>query len=188
MKQTEAPVIRDSTIPEIYLRPWSANDSQRLYELASDPDVGPRAGWSPHESELESLFIIVNMFANPTTWAIVLSDTDELVGAMGYGPSCDCSLPARPNEPTVGYWIGKPYWGRGLCTSALRMMISHIKRHTSIASLISGHFEDNPASGRVMEKCGFTDTGETVVDPSLYQGEGHNIRVLRLEIQRIGSR
>ena len=188
MKQTEAPVIRDATIPEIYLRPWSANDSQRLYELASDPDVGPRAGWSPHESELESLFIIVNVFANPTTWAIVLSDTDELVGAMGYGPSCDCSLPARPNEPTVGYWIGKPYWGRGLCTSALRMMISHIKHHTSTVSLISGHFEDNPASGRVMEKCGFTATGETVVDTSLYQGEGHNIRVLRLEIQRIGSR
>ncbi|MGN0232429.1 MAG: GNAT family N-acetyltransferase [Muribaculaceae bacterium] len=184
MKQTEAPIIRDATIPEIYLRPWNANDSQRLYELASDPDVGPRAGWSPHVNDLESLFIIVNVFINPTTWAIVLNDTDELVGAMGYGPSCDCALPSRHDEPTVGYWVGKPYWNRGLCTLALKMMIGYIKRHTTIASLISGHFEDNPASGRVMEKCGFTATGETVVDPRLYQGEDHNIRVLRLEIQR----
>lgn len=55
MKQTEAPVIRDATIPEIYLRPWSPNDSQRLYELASDPDVGPvpdgvltRANWKAY--------------------------------------------------------------------------------------------------------------------------------------------
>lgn len=52
-----------------------------------------------------------------------------------------------------------------------------------IKSLISGHFEDNPASGRVMEKCGFIPTGETVIDEAQYQGKGHPIRVLRLELR-----
>ena len=61
-------------------------------------------------------------------------------------------------------------------------MISHIKETTTIKSLISGHFVDNPASGRVMEKCGFIPTGETVIDTSQYQGEGRPIRVLRLEL------
>ena len=42
-----------------------------------------------------------------------------------------------------------------------------------IKSLISGHFENNPASGRVMEKCGFIPTGETVIDEAQYQGKGH---------------
>lgn len=46
--------------------------------------------------------------------------------------------------------MAKPYWNKGICTEALRLMISHIKETTTIKSLISGHFVDNPASGRVM--------------------------------------
>ena len=53
---------------------------------------------------------------------------------------------------------------------------------TDIKSLISGHFVDNPASGRVMEKCGFRPTGETVIDETQYQGKDRPIRVLRLEL------
>ena len=51
---------------------------------------------------------------------------------------------------------------------------------TDIPSLISGHFIDNPASGRVMEKCGFAGCGETVIDENQYQGKDRPIRVLRL--------
>ena len=123
------------------------------------------------------------MFDNDTTWAIVLKDTGEAIGAIGYGPSCDCNLPAREGEPTVGYWVARPYWGRGICTEALGLMIRNILSDTDIASLISGHFIDNPASGRVMEKCGFIPTGEECFDESLYGGEGRPIRVLRLIIR-----
>lgn len=49
-------------------------------------------------------------------------------------------------------------------------------------SLISSHFVDNPASGRVMEKCGFGPTGETSVDESLHSGESRLMKVLRLEL------
>ena len=51
-------------------------------------------------------------------------------------------------------------------------------------SLISGHFIDNPASGRVMEKCGFMPTGEHCIDETQYQGQDRPIRVLRLELTR----
>jgi RimJ/RimL family protein N-acetyltransferase len=61
-------------------------------------------------------------------------------------------------------------------------MIEHIRCRTDIKSLISGHFVDNPASGRVMEKCGFVPTGETVIDETQYQGKDRPIRVLRLTI------
>ena len=132
----------------------------------------------------ESLEIIRTVFDNDTTWAIVLKDTGEAIGAIGYGPSCDCNLPAREGEPTVGYWVARPYWGRGICTEALGLMIRNILSDTDIASLISGHFIDNPASGRVMEKCGFIPTGEECFDESLYGGEGRPIRVLRLIIRK----
>ena len=132
----------------------------------------------------ESLEIIRTVFDNDTTSAIVLKDTGEAIGAIGYGPSCDCNLPAREGEPTVGYWVARPYWGRGICTEALGLMIRNILSDTDIASLISGHFIDNPASGRVMEKCGFIPTGEECFDESLYGGEGRPIRVLRLIIRK----
>ena len=67
---------------------------------------------------------------------------------------------------------------------AAGLMIRNILSDTDIASLISGHFIDNPASGRVMEKCGFIPTGEECFDESLYGGEGRPIRVLRLIIRK----
>ena len=159
----------------ILLRHWHDSDADVLYEYAKEPEVGERAGWPPHNSREQSLEIIRTVFNNPTTWAIVLKATGKVVGAMGYGPSCECSLPSREGEPTVGYW------GKGICTEALRLMIDHIRKTTKIPSLVSGHFTDNPASGRVMEKCGFVATGETAFDNRLYGGENKPIRVLRLE-------
>lgn len=167
----------------ILLRRWTVDDAEVLYRLASDPDVGPRAGWEPHASVEDSREVIVKVFDNPTTWAIVLKATDEPVGAIGYGPSCDCGLPALPDEPTIGYWVARPYWNRGICTEALSLMLGHIRRNTSICSLVSGHFTDNPASGKVMEKCGFTATGEVCASPTLAVGSDRPIRVLRLHIR-----
>ena len=164
----------------IILRPWFDDDAKALFKYASDPDVGPRAGWPPHKSEEESLEIIRTLFHNDTTWAIELKESGEAIGAIGYGPSCECQLPARENEPLIGYWVAKPFWNQGICTEALRLMLNHIRQTTDIPSLISGHFIDNPASGRVMEKCGFLATGETCIDPEQYQGEDRPIRVLRL--------
>lgn len=166
----------------IILRPWQESDAAALYKYASDPEVGPRAGWAPHKSLEESLDIIRTVFNNDTTWAIVLKETGEAIGAMGYGPSCECNLPAREGEPTVGYWVARPYWNKGICTEALDLMIRGIKEDTEITSLISGHFIDNPASGKVMEKCGFVPTGEECFDESLYGGAGRPIRVLRMAL------
>ncbi|MGN1263540.1 MAG: GNAT family N-acetyltransferase [Prevotella sp.] len=167
----------------IMLRHWLDSDSDALFKYASHPDVGPRAGWEPHKTVEESLNVIRKVFDNPTTWAIVLKETSEPIGAVGYGASCECSLPSRPDEPTVGYWLGRPYWNKGICTEALRLMMEHIRRTTDIKSLVSGHFTDNPASGAVMEKCGFKPTGDTVFDDTLYAGSRRPIRVLRCELR-----
>ena len=166
----------------ILLRPWLDTDAEALYRYACDPDVGTRAGWPPHKSVEESREIIRTVFNNDTTWAIVLKATGEAIGAMGYMPDYESDIPAREGEPLVGYWVGKPYWNQGICTEALQLMLQHIRRHTSYTSLICSHFVDNPASGRVMEKCGFRATGETYIDKCLYSAEMRPIRVLRLEL------
>ena len=165
----------------IVLRPWRENDAAALYKYASDPEVGPRAGWPPHKSIKESLEIIRTVFHSDTTWAIVLKETGEPIGAMGYMNSDGNLLPSRSGEPLVGYCVGKPFWNQGICTEALQLMLDHIRETTDIRSLIGSHFIDNPASGRVMEKCGFVPTGETCVDETL-AGSDSPMRVLRLEV------
>ena len=62
----------------IILRPWCDNDAETLYKWASNPDVGPRAGWAPHQSVEESLEIIRTVFNDALyTWAIELKENGE---------------------------------------------------------------------------------------------------------------
>lgn len=166
----------------IILRPWRNSDAPALYKWASDPDVGPRAGWAPHKSVEESLEVIRTVFCDATnTWAIELKDTGEAIGAMGYGPSCECNLPARDGEPLIGYWIAKPYWNKGLCTEALKAMVKWCFEEEGFDKLWSDFFVDNPASGRVMEKCGFKDTGDINYCSHLYKGDEHPVKIMSLD-------
>ena len=173
----------DGTVMEtnrLLLRPWRERDAEALFKYASNPDVGPRAGWPPHKTVKESKEIIRTVFHNDTTWAIELKETGEPIGCIGYLPSDGCKIPARDGEPLVGYWIAKPYWNQGICTEALQAMLDHIRNTTDFKSLISGHFVDNPASGRVMEKCGFRDTGRTNILSKLYHSDSRPVRIMKL--------
>ena len=165
----------------ILLRSWRDEDAEALFKYASDPEVGPRAGWPPHKSVEESLEIIRTVFHSDTNWAIELKETGEPIGAIGYMPMPQSNLPMREGEPLIGYWVGKPYWNQGICTEALELLLEHIRKTTDIKSLISSHYYDNPASGRVMEKCGFVPTGETCIDEML-TGTTKPTRVMRLEL------
>ena len=67
----------------ILLRHWKESDAEALFKYASDPDVGPRAGWPAHQSVAESLEVIQTYFHNDTTWAIIWKETGEPNGCMG---------------------------------------------------------------------------------------------------------
>lgn len=61
----------------LVLRPWQESDAGALFKYASDPDVGPRAGWPPHKSVEESLEIIRTVFSGEGMWAVELKETRE---------------------------------------------------------------------------------------------------------------
>lgn len=166
----------------IRLRPWRDDDAQRLYHIASDPELGPRAGWMPHRDTEESLSVINNFFKNDSTWAVVLKHGDTIVGCVGYLSSRHSNFPIAPDEAEVGYWIAKPYWGQGLCTEALSAIVDYCRSLEDIKALWGVHFLDNPASGRVLEKCGFEDTLRRIQCPSLVCGADKTTRVLKLNL------
>lgn len=59
----------------LILRPWQESDAEALFRYASDPDVGPRAGWPPHKDVEESRSVIRHIFTNDRTWAISIMVT-----------------------------------------------------------------------------------------------------------------
>ena len=165
----------------ILLRPWRDDDAAALFKYASDPEVGPRAGWPPHQSVDESLQIIQKFFDNDYTWAVELKETSEAIGCVGYLPASFSNLKIGEDQCEVGYWIARPYWGKGICTEALQLVIDHCINEKGFTVLWGDYFLDNPASGRVMEKCGFVDTGEETLCPRLEVGSDRPVRVMKLE-------
>ena len=137
----------------LILRPWLDSDAEALFRYASDPDVGPRAGWPPHKDIEESRRVIRDIFTNDRTWAVTLRENGEVIGCMGYFIHGESNIPIGEEDAEIGYWIAKPYWNRGIATEALRAMIDYCFNVKGFLTLWSDFFIDNPASGRVMEKC-----------------------------------
>lgn len=165
----------------ILLRPWRDDDAESLYKYASDPEVGPRAGWPPHKSVEESLEIIRTFFNNDHTWAMELKETHEVIGCIGYFTYGESNINIGENDAEVGYWVAKPYWNQGICTEVLRRLIDYCVQEKHFHTLWSDFFIDNPASGRVMEKCGFHDTGEVNRCSRLQVGSDRPVKIMRLD-------
>lgn len=85
------------------------------------------------------------------------------------------------SDPEVGYWIARPFWDKGICTEALRLVIDYCFHEKGFTTLWGSYFPSNPASGRVMEKCGFVDTGEETLCPHLEVGSDRPVRVMKLK-------
>ena len=165
----------------ILLRPWLESDAEALFKYASDPEVGPRAGWPPHKSIDESLGLIRGFFHNDHTWAMELKETGEPIGCIGYMLKGESNIDIGPDDAEAGYWVARPYWNRGICTEALRRMIDYCFREKGLKTLWSDFFVNNPASGRVMEKCGFYDTGAINYCSHLMHGSETPVKVMRLD-------
>ena len=176
---------QDTIVTErLLLRRWKPSDADALYKYACDPEVGPHAGWPPHKNVEESKMIIRELFTNDYTWAVILKETNEPIGCMGYYPFGKSNIEIGENDAEVGYWIGKPHWNKGYCTEALQAMIHYCYEKKNFQTIWADFFIDNPASGRVMEKCGFTDTSKENYCSNLYHGEDRPVHIMKLEKNR----
>lgn len=142
----------------LLLRPWNEGDLDDFYEYASVPGVGEKAGWLPHQNKEESLRILRHFIEGKHTFAIVLKENGKTIGSLGveeYGLEDKLSEFFPYQGRSLGYVLAKPYWGRGLMTEAVKRVIAYLFENLGFDFLLCGHFDTNPASGRVQEKCGF---------------------------------
>ncbi|MGF1612021.1 MAG: GNAT family N-acetyltransferase [Kiloniellales bacterium] len=113
-----------------------------------------------------------------------LDHEGELIGVMGLerqGPQRQGPERWGAGSFELGYWLGEPWWGRGLATEAARRVVAFAFEALTLEELLSGHFLDNPASGRVLRKCGFRDAGAMML---WSEARGHDVAARRLVLRR----
>lgn len=139
----------------LILRPWCADDAAELYKYAKDPAVGPIAGWPPHTSVEHSRGVIRDVLSADGTFAAVLKETGLPVGCAGLVRGMNSHFDIAEDEGEIGYWIGVPYWGRGLIPEAVRELLRYGFTELKLKAIWCGYFSGNEKSRRVQEKCGF---------------------------------
>ena len=150
----------------LIFRPWKEDDAGELYKYAKDPRVGPIAGWSVHTGVENSREIIRNILSEPENYALILKETGKPVGDAGIMFKNNSNAEIGDGEAELGYWIGVPYWGRGLIPEAVKKLLERCFVHFGCTRVWISYYDGNLNSRRVAEKCGFEYSHEkTVVSP-----------------------
>lgn len=139
----------------LVLRPWTEADAQSLYEYAKDPAVGPVAGWPPHKNAEESLRIIRTVFNAPQCYAICEKQGGKAIGAVELKLKGRTDMTDREDECELGYWLGKPFWGRGYMPEAAAALLRYGFEKLGMRAVWCGYYDGNEKSKRVQEKLGF---------------------------------
>ena len=139
----------------LVLRRWNQKDAEDLYRYACDPDVGPIAGWPPHKSIDESRAVIRDVLNGREAYAICLKEDGRAIGAIELKLNGHTDLTDRDDECEMGYWLGKPFWGRGIVPEAVTEMLRRAFEDIGMQKVWVGYYEGNSKSKRVQEKCRF---------------------------------
>lgn len=139
----------------LILRRWRDSDAESLYEYAKDPNVGPIAGWPPHQSIEESRDVIQNVFNGREAYAVCLKTDNRAIGAIELKLNGHTDMTRRNDECELGYWLGKPFWGQGIMPEAVKEILRHAFEDLGMTKVWVGYYEGNTKSGRVQEKSGF---------------------------------
>ena len=137
------------------IRAWRTEDREALASLLNNRNIqnNLRDGLPyPYTvSDAEEYIAAMRAADQTKTFAFAIEAEDALVGSIGVFRGGNIHF--RTAE--MGYYIGEPYWGRGLGTSAVRQACRYIFEHTDIIRIFAEPFANNAASCRVLEKAGF---------------------------------
>ena len=139
------------------IRPWLESDAESLQRYANNREVSI---WLrdrfpfPYEMEHARTFLgWIAKQATSTVWAI------EVDGAAAGGLGFELHTDVERVSAEIGYWLGQPFWGRGICTEALTAVTAEAFEHFELTRLYALPFADHAASARVLEKAGYVREG-----------------------------
>jgi RimJ/RimL family protein N-acetyltransferase len=149
---------RERSIPvletaRLVLRAPRLGDVKAVAALANDRRIAENTARIPHPYRVTDAedFVTTANRGGETSFVIALRN-GAVIGACGFS-----QLDRHP--PEIGYWLGAKHWGKGYATEALRGVIDHVFTDLDCEAIQSAARVTNPASRRVLEKCGFQWTG-----------------------------
>jgi RimJ/RimL family protein N-acetyltransferase len=163
----------------LLIRPGWREDAPAVFAAVADEAIArnlARLPWPYRPEDAEAWLTQPQDPARPSCLIFARElGSRQVLGGIGIHPSED-------GPPELGYWLARRFWGRGIATEAARAMVAVARDSLRLPRLASGHFLDNPASGRVLEKVGFRPRGGIVPRHSLARGEDVACRLMELDL------
>ena len=138
------------TTPRLSLRPFAASDAGDFQRLAGDWNIARMTSDIPHPLDEAGARHWLTPATEEQRFAICLDG--QLIGGVG-------TFRRASGVGELGFWLGTAWWGQGMATEAASAVIAYGLATDAYASFSSSHFDDNPASRRVLEKLGFEPAG-----------------------------
>jgi [ribosomal protein S5]-alanine N-acetyltransferase len=139
--------------PRVWLRPPVVADAKELFSrIASDPEVTRYLSWRPHSGVAETRRVITSLFnvGDERTWLI---ETDGEVAGL-----CALRRP-RPYSVELGYCLARKWWGRGLMSEAVSLMLADLQSDPTVYRVSAYCHVDNAGSAGVLQRCGLSLEG-----------------------------
>jgi RimJ/RimL family protein N-acetyltransferase len=164
----------------LVLRPLRDDDAMQIVSALDDFNICrnlARVPWPYHRSDaLEFLEFVASCDKRSRFSAICPRDRpDTLQGIISYEWSDE------KQNAEIGYWLSREIWGKGLMTEAARAMVAHAFTVSDLPLLVSCYFNDNPASGHVLRKAGFTEVGAC---NRFSKAQGKEVAVTNVRLER----
>ena len=143
--------------PGLYIREIIKNDIQSIVKYADNKKIS---------DNLRDAFPFPYTMEDAENWLVVLDENDpkraygianeeELIGAIGIEPCTDVNR----FSGELGYWLGEPFWGKGIATLAVKKFIEYAFEYYDLKKIFAYVFSSNPSSARVLMKAGFKPEG-----------------------------
>jgi RimJ/RimL family protein N-acetyltransferase len=170
--------------PRLLLRPGFPEDARALAATIADEEIVRNLATAPWPYGMRDAEAFLASPRDPVLPSLLAFERTagaaRLVGA--------CRLGRRPSGSIeLGYWIARPFWGRGFATEASTALID-IARALGLKQIEASHFIDNPASARVLDKLGFESTGLIAPRMNCARGEAVPARLMRLRLDALEER
>jgi len=141
------------------LRPFTFDDEAAVFALASDPAIARFVRFEAHRTRAETRAFLELVFdhyrrGDPFAWAIVLREGGCLIGSCGF-----VSQAPERKSAEIGYWLGKPYWGKGYAVEAARALVRFGFEQMGLERVEAKCFLENRAGQHVIEKLGMRCEG-----------------------------
>jgi ribosomal-protein-alanine N-acetyltransferase len=146
---------------QIHLSEFRTTDKPALIQHLNDRDIYEKTLLIPYpysDNDADEWLALVAKITKQQGQTVnfgIRDASDALIGGCGF----DGFQVGKSHRAEIGYWLAKSYWGQGIMTAVVKRACQHAFEEFGVVKVTAHVFSHNPASSRVLQKCGFNEEG-----------------------------